>query len=396
MPMLEASRLFLVQFQFGLVSALLLGFAALGLGLAWMLALWRLAGHLLGRSTIDPPFRFWLRVFSLVCYATVGLGLLLLVQLAVSWPPLLERVGNVIGPVLAIVTVLTFIVKSTFLSVMLYGRHRVTPGRYTFCSVATAAGFTLVVLGVLIVDSWFRAPEGATLIDGRYQVFDWAAVLWNTQVPVQATLVAWGALLAVCGVVIAVSAHQAHVQSDDMAPQGLLAVALLTGLVCVALTWPMIEHVMAAVMSTAPSLLSLLDGTAPVPLWVIAVVRTSAVLALLLFLAFTFGVVQWSGPQSDAPQIRRPLVWTLGLGSVAGVLLWIMLWLLLQMDRGDYVVARSLTAADLVSEQPPVVLLAGLVAISLISLLIVGGVVRLVLSVSLRGVIPVHRSRVLP
>jgi cytochrome bd-type quinol oxidase subunit 1 len=396
MAMLEASRLFLVQFQFGLVSALLLGFAALGLGLAWMLALWRLAGHLLGKATIDPPFRFWLRVFALVCYATVGFGLLLLVQVAVSWPPLLERVGNVIGPVLAIVTVLTFIVKSTFLSVLLYGLHRVTPARYTFCAVATAVGFTLVVLGVLIVDSWFRAPEGATLVDGRYQVFDWAAVLWNTQVPVQATLVAWGSLLAVCGVVLAVSAHQARVQSDDMAPQGLLAVVVLAGLAGVTLTWPMIEHVTASAMGSAPTLLSLLDGTAPVPLWVVAVVRTSVGLALLLSLALTFGVVQWSGPHPGAEPIRRPLAWTLGFGSVAGVLLWLMLWLLLQMDRGEYLVARSLTVADLVSEQPPVVLLGGLVAIGLVSLLIVGGVVRLVMSVSLRGVIPVHRSRVLP
>jgi cytochrome d ubiquinol oxidase subunit I len=392
---MELTPLFLVQAQFSFVMTVFQVMAVLGLGLAWFLAAWRLAPGPMTPDLAGRAFSAWLRVFALVTYAAFGLALLALVLVGVAWPPLLERLGNVIGPILAAVAVLAFVVKSTFFGVMLYSRHRVSAGLYSLAVFGTAVGYSLVMMGLVSLQSWLHDSSGATLIDGRFQVYDWGAVIFNPQWAYQSALTAGAAAVVAPGLVLAVTMGQRWFGNVYQVPARVLRNTSLVGIFgCLAVMWAM-DHWAAQSTLHEPALLSLLTGQVQQTWTGLYLVR--AIVALLFAQLLLLGAsLAWADQAEHAVQTPPTGTWIFMLAGPIGLLMWAGLWGFVDLQKGDAFVVGHILYSDLVSQEPVGLLFFGAALLGLIVMMIAWGVLRLTVQVTVSPVIPVHRSRMLP
>ena len=161
-----------MQAQIAWAISLFQALMVLGLGLVWLLAVWQWLIGTTKQPTRLAAYESWLGVFAVVARAGFGFGLLTLVLVAVGWSTLFERAGNVLGPLLLVLTAIAFLTKTTVFSVMINGRGRVSEAIYSLSALATAFGYSLIVAGLVVIETWLRDPAGASLIDGRFQVIE--------------------------------------------------------------------------------------------------------------------------------------------------------------------------------------------------------------------------------
>jgi len=225
--------LFLGRLQFTMCVAFLGLFMALALALAWLLLFFKLKAHSTGRPGWTAAYRFWVRVFALTFAMTLACGVPVLLQLGTVWAGLMGRIGNVAGPLLGFAVLAVFALKSCFLGVMLFGQRRVPEIVHTLAVLMVAVGMAVAVFWVLALVSWTQTPNGATSIDGRYQIDDWVAVVFNPSMKSALAVTALGSALAVAFLIVGVTAWQALRRPLDEGERLGFRAALL--LACIAL-----------------------------------------------------------------------------------------------------------------------------------------------------------------
>ncbi|WP_353174475.1 cytochrome ubiquinol oxidase subunit I [Paracandidimonas soli] len=202
------SSLWLSQIHF-LAS---LGFMALflgaSLGLAWLLAYFRLRSLRADGAGWLAAYRFWVRVFALALALGMTSGIAVLIQAGSLWPGLFVKAGDVIGPLLAAALVCGFIFKSCFLGAMLFAERRLTDRAHALMALMVAVGLTLTLFWLVALVSWMQTPAGVWVFDDKYGVRDWAAVVFNPSFPWYAGLYLAACLACVAFLVLAVTAWQ--------------------------------------------------------------------------------------------------------------------------------------------------------------------------------------------
>src|SRR5438552_1827003 len=123
--------LILARTQFGLNIAFHILFPTITIGLAWMLAVFRVR-HEMARTESErrawlATYRLWVKVFALSFAMGVVSGVTMSFQFGTNWPGYMTSVGNVAGPLLAYEVLTAFFLEATFLGIMLFGMDRV-PG----------------------------------------------------------------------------------------------------------------------------------------------------------------------------------------------------------------------------------------------------------------------------
>lgn len=354
---METTHLLFVQWQLGLALAIFQGLIVLGLGLAWVMAAWQ---WLLGTQPQVgpcPAYQSWLGVFSIVFRLVFGFGLVVLTLVAINWPGLFERTGNVLGPILLGSVVVAFALKTTLFRVMLHEQGRVSESAYTFSVLGVAFFYTAIVIGLVVMDVWLRAPVGASLIDGRYQVLDERAILLNKQVGWQLLLMFHGAVLATVGWLLGQPRRQRHL--GDAFPRGLQRWLCLIGLVAGLLLLPVAAFAINPWLPDGVSMRGLLvaqDLPSGNPLasstGLVLVARLFVVL-LLLYLALL--ICAYTNTRNDG--IERGFWQRLPIGLLfVAPMLWASLWLLSYLGKGGDVVVGYLSFADLVNPQATILL----------------------------------------
>ena len=66
---------------------------------------------------------------------------------------------------------------------------------HTLAVLMVAVGQLVALFWVLALQSWMQTPDGDVLVAGRYQVYDWAAVVLNPSVGWRMAVVVVGCLL---------------------------------------------------------------------------------------------------------------------------------------------------------------------------------------------------------
>jgi len=232
--------LWLAQVQSFLSLGFLAVFAALSLGLAWLLTWFRLRS-LRRRAHAGwlAAYRFWVRVFALALTLAFAAGVAALIQLPGLWPGLPERISAVGSPLLALALVGVFCVKVCFLGAMLFAERRLSASVHAFVVGMVAVGITLTMACLLLLGSWTQTPAGAVLQNGQFQVQDWAQALGNPSMPWYLGLTLAGSLLGAACVVLAVTAWQGAGRAanppERLAFRTSLAVALFSALALAAL-----------------------------------------------------------------------------------------------------------------------------------------------------------------
>lgn len=417
-------------------------FAAASLALAWVLLYFKLRAHGAGRVAWLAAYRFWVRVFALTFVLALASSLPVLFQLGTVWPLLMERVGNVAGPLLAFALATVFVLKSCFLGVMLFGQRRVSEAAHTLSVAMVALGMQLLVFWLVALASWTCTPSGAVLIDGRYVPLDWRDVLLNPAMPWHLALLCVGAALIASFLIMGVVAWQALSRPLDDGERAAFRTAALLAGVALVLQFPAAsgharmaaEHLPAYAAAAAghwksgdPARLVLFgwpdagqqrtraelalpvpgaswlgraaDGTVigldkfsgmqPPVAAVFWSVRVAAVLAVVLLVAGA-GTLALAGPALDPAHLSRRWLRVLAGTTFLGAIAVVAGWLGLHLGMQPYAVAGAVTQSEVLGPLNRDELSLGLaVQLVLYGFLLVS-FVRMLFHAARYGVVPVR------
>ncbi|MBJ7264490.1 MAG: cytochrome ubiquinol oxidase subunit I [Burkholderiaceae bacterium] len=236
---MDISLLAWTRVQFLLSLAFFFFFLALTLGLAWLLLLFKWRARRSGHSGWLAAYRFWVRIFALSFVLTLAGSAAMLFQLGGLWAGLMDRIGNIAGPLLGYAVLTLFVFKSCFLGVMLFGQRRVSERVHTLSVGMVAVGLTAAVFWLAVLLAWLDTPLGARLFEGRYQVFDWQAVLSNPSLGWRmGALLAGAALAAACltmGVTGVLALRRKLEEGERLAFHAAVMTALVAGAIQVPL-----------------------------------------------------------------------------------------------------------------------------------------------------------------
>ena len=366
-------------------------FAVLALGLSWMLVLWDVGS----RARDSERFRFWLRVFALTAYCALGLGLMTMIHTGLVLPLAVERMGNVLGPLLLVIVLTAFVIKSTTFGVILYSRHRVTSWVFRLCLFMTALGLTAIVCGVAIMESWMRTPAGAILLDGQFRVHDWFEIIGNPQLPLQLVYVGLAAVLMLSSALSSAWALQSRLSHVSSAPSGWLRAAVWIGLLGTLAVLPLSQQIVSQPDSGTSVLVNILVGQFMQTPHEIAITYAARLLLLLWslhLLVLAIALAQMYFMRSGMkPGLANRLVL---LGSVSGPLICLVLWWLLFLGKKTDMVAGQIPFVDLVSQVQTQYLFLGLLICTTLAALFLAGWIRLTYQALAEGVVTVHRPGV--
>lgn len=210
------TTVWLSQAQF-LIS---LGFMSLFLfvevGLAWVLLFFKLADHASQGNAWLQAYRFWVRVYALAAILALAAAVPVLIQLGSLWPGLFERIGDIAGPLLAAAMLTAFIVKSCFMSAMLFGQRALTNTAHSVVVFMVAMGTTLSIAWGMALVAWMQTPFGTGFLNGEYYVVDWYEVVFNPSAAWLTLLFMAVAAMTVAFMLLGVIARRASsVPSDE-------------------------------------------------------------------------------------------------------------------------------------------------------------------------------------
>src|SRR5690606_9242773 len=137
------STLWLSQIQFFSSLGFMLLFLALELGLAWILLYFKLRSLGSDHAAWVAAYRFWVRVFALAFILSFAASLPVLIQFGSLWPSLMDKMGNVAGPLLAAGILSAFVFKSCFLGAMLFGQRHMSDKVHALIVFMVALGVTV-------------------------------------------------------------------------------------------------------------------------------------------------------------------------------------------------------------------------------------------------------------
>jgi cytochrome d ubiquinol oxidase subunit I len=125
-------------------------------------------------------YRFWVKIFALAFGMGVVSGVVLSYQFGTNWSAFSDKVGNVLGPLLGYEVMTAFFLESSFLGIMLFGWHKVSPRMHFFSTVVVAIGTLISAFWILAANSWMQTPSGFEITaEGLYQPVDWLSIIFN-------------------------------------------------------------------------------------------------------------------------------------------------------------------------------------------------------------------------
>ncbi len=174
----------LSRIQFGLTAGFHFIFPPLTIGMAWLI-LWIMTRY---KNTGDAFYRnmarFWIKLFTVSFVVGVATGITMEFQFGTNWSNYSRYVGDIFGAPLAAEGILSFFLESTFLGVLIFGWGRVSRKTLWFASLMVAIGATLSAFWIIVANSWQQTPAGYVIRNGRAELTDfWAAVFNPSTVP---------------------------------------------------------------------------------------------------------------------------------------------------------------------------------------------------------------------
>lgn len=446
---MEISPLLLARFQFALSLNFHVLFAAMAMALGWLVCVFRYLSWRNPAGVWMDAYRFWVRIFALTFFMALASAIPLLLEVGVLWPSLLERMGNVAGPLIAFGITTLFLTKSVFLGVMFFGQRRVSVKAHVLSVAMVAIGLTATVFWGLVLVSWTHSPDGATLIDGRYLVTDWKDLILNASLFWLIIQFVAGSFLIVGCLLLCVTAWQSGRRPLEGYERAMYRLAVVLSLCAAVLQLFALDGHLRALARTQPVTAAAVmgfweTGSQPDLIWLgLPAVEGSQDAGLIVS---DSGAKRWLAQQPDGQWVGLDqadkdvpsaktlfwlarlaayiLVWIAGLSVVAAwviarrgddpgkypgwllhaqvwlgglaVVVWLCLWNLNELELLPFMVWNTLRQEDVLTAAPASLLLAGLVA----SLVIYGGLligwIRMLVHAARYGVVPVRKPGVRP
>jgi len=174
----------LARLQFALTVGFHFIFPPLSIGLAWLLVIIEAIGWKRNDESYVKLGNFFGKFLGLIFAMGVATGVVMEFQFGTNWAEYSKFVGDIFGAPLAAEGIFAFFLESTFLGLYIFGRNRVSKGVHWFSILMVAVGATISAFWILVANSWQQTPAGYVIRNGRAELTDfWAAVFNPSTLP---------------------------------------------------------------------------------------------------------------------------------------------------------------------------------------------------------------------
>ncbi|MCP4747463.1 MAG: cytochrome ubiquinol oxidase subunit I [Desulfobacteraceae bacterium] len=170
---------FLSRLQFAAATMFHFLFVPLTLGLSILVAYMETRYVRTADETYLRMTRFWGKIFLINFALGVVTGISLEFQFGTNWSRYSAFVGDVFGSLLAIEATAAFFLESTLIGVWIFGWKKLSAKAHATVMWLVAGAGSLSALWILIANGWMQHPVGYTLKNGRAELVDFFAVVFN-------------------------------------------------------------------------------------------------------------------------------------------------------------------------------------------------------------------------
>ena len=177
-------QVLLARIQFAMTIGFHFIFPPLTIGLAWMLVIFEAIGWKKKDEVYAAIGKFFGKILGLIFAVGVASGIVMEFQFGTNWAEYSKFVGDIFGAPLAAEGVFAFFLESTFLGLYIFGREKVYKGTHWFSIFMVAVGSTISGFWILVANSWQQTPAGYVVRNGRAELTDfWASVFNPSTMP---------------------------------------------------------------------------------------------------------------------------------------------------------------------------------------------------------------------
>ncbi len=221
----------LARIQFAFVVSFHIVFPAFSIGLASWLTVLEFRWLKTGNPVYAEVYKHWSKIFAVVFGMGVVSGIVMSYQFGTNWAVFSDKVGNVLGPLLAYEVLTAFFLEASFLGIMLFGWGRVSKRMHFVATAIVAIGTLISGFWILAANSFMQTPQGFSIgADGLLYPESWMQIIFNPSFPFRYAHMMTAAFLTTAFVVGGIGAY--YLQSKKHAkhrPHGkvMLGMAML-------------------------------------------------------------------------------------------------------------------------------------------------------------------------
>ena len=169
----------LSRLQFALTTVYHFFFVPLTLGMVWIVAILETMYVRSGNETYRKLTKYWGKLFLINFAMGVVTGIVMEFQFGMNWAGYANYVGDIFGAPLAIEALLAFFLESTFLGLWIFGWDKLSKKLHVAVIWLVALGSSLSALWILIANAFMQHPVGYVLNNGRAEMVDFGALVFN-------------------------------------------------------------------------------------------------------------------------------------------------------------------------------------------------------------------------
>lgn len=133
---MDAVFLSRLQFAFTIIYHYI--FVPLTIGLAVMIAIIEILNYTTGKKIYEEMASFWIKLLGINFAIGVATGITMEFQFGTNWAAYSRFVGDIFGAPLAAEGVFAFFLESTFISLLFFGRKRISKFMRMFAAIMVA------------------------------------------------------------------------------------------------------------------------------------------------------------------------------------------------------------------------------------------------------------------
>ncbi len=169
----------LSRLQFAAATMFHFVFVPLTLGLSILIAIMETKYVRTGDKMYLSMTKFWGKLFLINFALGVVTGITLEFQFGTNWSRYSAYVGDIFGSLLAIEATVAFFLESTMLGIWIFGWKKISPRAHAIVMWLVAAAGNFSALWILTANGWMQHPVGYTIRNGRAELVDFFAILFN-------------------------------------------------------------------------------------------------------------------------------------------------------------------------------------------------------------------------
>ena len=222
---------FLSRLQFAAATMFHFLFVPLTLGISIIIAYMETKYARTGEEVYLRMTKFWGKLFLINFALGVVTGITLEFQFGTNWSKYSEYVGDVFGSLLAIEASVAFFLESTFIGIWIFGWKKMSAKAHAGVMWVVAGASNLSAVWILTANGFMQHPVGYTIRNGRAELTDFFAVLFNYHGILEILHVIPAGLLLAAFFIMGISAyHLLKKQHTDVFGKSF-KIALTVGLV---------------------------------------------------------------------------------------------------------------------------------------------------------------------